>query len=996
MSPKSIQVLARKARKSSERIERIYGQEKIDTQIQLMSILVPILLLALSFSISATFQSSFQNSFQNVSSSVSKNERFDKNDFNDFIVDEIYNKENSTDNSISRSQDRSVNSLSITSPLYFQPLITTPGTTVNITANADGASSSTTWKAFAHSKYAKFFLTFISATNLGAQGASAWKVSFSIPQNVPKGVYNITLSADEMQDVEWHCLAIVQSIPTNLKFAHITDTHISDTEIKNNEQTIKVIEELNLHAPDIVIFSGDLTNGGSFSQFRKLRQIFLNLDAPIITCPGNHDHYSISNYYKYVNPVLDYSYDLGQYHFVSLNSGPDVSGTHEGLGLTNSQISFLTSDLSSNAGKTFIVFLHHPVFYDSKSTISQNKDAFINACKNYNVKMVLSGHVHGSSVYDSNGNKKYGEVSSFTGPIFLTTVNIGNAFRDDSSLGYRIVQMNGANVNYYTYDEDNDGTRNAYAPIPYNLLNISYSSRTTSSGNSYSAVINNNLNEDLTLRVHFEVEVLLPGLDYNPNGGTKLFTTRNFEENKEHVFVSTFVGKRSSKTVELVPAVSSIPDLSCAVSGSTSGSVGTSASFTVTVKTTEAVSQSFRVSLFDVYKQLEIDYKEIPALGKDSQQTLTLTWTPQNAGYTQFSIVVDSMGVISEPNEWNNLVYIEYESLISGNLRPTADAGNAITGKEDKIVHFYGLGNDSDGNIVRYEWDFDGDGTFDYVGNSGIVDYIYDYTGNYTAKLRVYDDKGARGEDTVSVRIIPMRNDGYLIKTVAELMADPQKYEGMAIMLYSVIVVDPKNYNRDAPDPNRYTELDVADSMQGVRMTVFLYAQTNRLSSVNVGMKVDARGQFSLYYTKWELKISSNTGDYLREASETTGVPNVNAGSDKKGKVGVAIIFNGSAWDDDGYITKYEWDYDNDGRWDFTNPLTAYSEHEYDKKGIYTAILRATDDEGNSAKASITVTIEDAKKVDGYGWTLYVLIGIAVAIVIFVIIGYIMGKKQVR
>jgi hypothetical protein len=262
--------------------------------------------------------------------------------------------------------------------------------------------------------------------------------------------------------------------------------------------------------------------------------------------------------------------------------------------------------------------------------------------------------------------------------------------------------------------------------------------------------------------------------------------------------------------------------------------------------------------------------------------------------------------------------------------------------------------------------------------------------------LRVYDDKGARGEDTVFVRIIPMRSDGYLIKTVTELMAEPKKYEGMAIMLSSVVVVDAKNYNRDAPDPNRYTELDVADSMQGVRMTVFLYAQTNRLSSVSVGMKVDARGQFSLYYTKWELKISSNTGDYLREASGETGIPHVNPGIDKKGKVGVAILFNATAWDDDGYITKYEWDYDNDGRWDFTNPFTAESEHEYDKKGIYTAVIRATDDEGNSAKASVTVTIEDAKKVEGYGWALYVLVGIAVAIVILVIIGYVFGRKQGR
>ncbi len=896
---------------------------------------------------------------------------------------------------ISNTGSRAVTSLAITAPLYFRPAIVVAGTALNVTANAYGATSSTVWKAAVHSKYARVFLSFVSATQVG--GSSTWKLVFNVPQYIPRGMYNLTLSADDMQEVEWHCIAIVTSLPTNLKLAHITDLHVSDTEVENNVRIAKVVQELNLHAPDIVLISGDLTNGASFSQYRLLRKLLLSLDAPIITAPGNHDHNSISNYYKYVNPVLDYSFDIGQYHFVSIDSGPDVSGSLGATGLTSSQISFISSDLSSNAGKTFFILMHHPVYYDSQSTITQNKQAFVDICVNNSVKMIFGGHVHGQSVYDSGGHAKTGEFSSFTGPIFVTTVNIGNAFREATSNGYRIVQMNGGNVSYYSYDNDNDGTRDAYSCILYNKLNITYSNRTTASGTAFSAEIRNDLNEDLTLRVPFEATALSCGLDYSPSTGSKLYTTRSYEGAMEYVFVTASVSKRTSKIVEIVPGASSQADLAIVdVAGARTGATGAPATFSITVKASEAVTQTFRVSLMNAYAQsgIALDSKEVSGLGKNEQTTVTLSYVPQSSGYTTLIIVVDSTFVVAEPNEWNNFAYIEYESLTSGNVRPTAEAGSAINGKEERVIHFAGSGSDSDGSIVRYEWDFDGDGFSDYVGTTGSVDYIYEYTGNFTARLRVFDDKNARGEDTVQVNVVPLRSpEGYLIRTIAELLGDSQKYEGMAIKVASVSVADPKSYNTDAPNPTKYTDLDVSDTSTTARLTIFLYAQTTRLSSVNIGMKVDAQGQFSLYGSKWELKIRSDTDDYLREASGETGVPHVNAGVDKKAKVGEAVQFNGTAWDDDGYIAKYEWDYNGDGLYELISAASPQGEYEYESKGVYTATLRATDNEGNVGKASITVTVEVSKQPENYGWAVYVLVAIGLGVLALIVIGIIISRR---
>ncbi len=61
---------------------------------------------------------------------------------------------------------------------------------------------------------------------------------------------------------------------------------------------------------------------------------------------------------------------------------------------------------------------------------------------------------------------------------------------------------------------------------------------------------------------------------------------------------------------------------------------------------------------------------------------------------------------------------------------------------------------DSDGTIDDYEWDFDGNGTFNEIGGEadsrGIVDPVYNYTlqGGYAATLRVTDNDG--GQATAS------------------------------------------------------------------------------------------------------------------------------------------------------------------------------------------------------------------------------------------------------
>ncbi|MCI5227403.1 MAG: PKD domain-containing protein [Candidatus Electrothrix sp. AX2] len=59
-----------------------------------------------------------------------------------------------------------------------------------------------------------------------------------------------------------------------------------------------------------------------------------------------------------------------------------------------------------------------------------------------------------------------------------------------------------------------------------------------------------------------------------------------------------------------------------------------------------------------------------------------------------------------------------------------------------------------------------------------------------------------------------------------------------------------------------------------------------------------------------------------------------------------------------GFIKKYEWDFNNDGVFDFTSAGSGVVEHEYTETGTHTALFRVTDDEGNTDTATVYITVK--------------------------------------
>ncbi|HKS29789.1 MAG TPA: PKD domain-containing protein [Pyrinomonadaceae bacterium] len=69
-------------------------------------------------------------------------------------------------------------------------------------------------------------------------------------------------------------------------------------------------------------------------------------------------------------------------------------------------------------------------------------------------------------------------------------------------------------------------------------------------------------------------------------------------------------------------------------------------------------------------------------------------------------------------------------------------------------VSFNGTGTDADGTIAKYEWDFDGDGVFEFSSTTtAATTFKYESPGTFTAALRVTDNAGLTGVDTVDVTV---------------------------------------------------------------------------------------------------------------------------------------------------------------------------------------------------------------------------------------------------
>lgn len=215
---------------------------------------------------------------------------------------------------------------------------------------------------------------------------------------------------------------------------------------------------------------------------------------------------------------------------------------------------------------------------------------------------------------------------------------------------------------------------------------------------------------------------------------------------------------------------------------------------------------------------------------------------------------------------------------------------------------------DADGNIASYEWDFDGDGANDEVGQKII--YTYDKGGFYTAKLTVKDNDGNSATEFVTVNVDAA-------PVTAALQAMPRSGSVPLRVTFDASA-------SGSPEvPIIAYEWDMGD---GKTFTTQTSSHTYEYTAV---------GSYTPRLTVRDANGGSTTTAATIVVTAVPTAPFFTA-SRTQGVAPLAVSFDATA--STGSITSYSWDFGDGAKAD-----GAKASHTYTVRGTYTATLTVRD-----------------------------------------------------
>ncbi len=245
-----------------------------------------------------------------------------------------------------------------------------------------------------------------------------------------------------------------------------------------------------------------------------------------------------------------------------------------------------------------------------------------------------------------------------------------------------------------------------------------------------------------------------------------------------------------------------------------------------------------------------------------------------------------------------------------------------------ETVTFASTSSDSDGTIVSYAWELDGDGDFDdHPGSS--VGKVFSPGGTYPISLKVTDNAGDSNVVSKSV-VIANR------LPTADFEFSPAAPAKNQNVTFTSLASDPEN---------RIQTLEW--DLDGDNQFDDAFGPTAQKSFDKPGSKTV------------RLKITDSDGG-SHTASKTLTVANQPpvasfVVSPEAPLSAQRVVFTSTSTDPDGVITDVRWDTDNDGAFDDGNDIEA--DRTFTTAGNKTVRLRVTDDDNNVVTASVTVPV---------------------------------------
>jgi Icc protein len=184
--------------------------------------------------------------------------------------------------------------------------------------------------------------------------------------------------------------------------AQISDLHL-DGEARATERATRVVDYLRslTRRPDAVLVTGDIADHGAPAEYAEAAALLARIDAPVFTCPGNHDDRTayrkvlLGEEAPTAAPVNRLHHAAG-HAFLMLDSS--IPGEDPGL-LDDETLEWLARTLDDLGDTPALPAFHHPPavlhhpYVDSTALTHPGRLAEVLAGRG-NVPAILTGHAH--------------------------------------------------------------------------------------------------------------------------------------------------------------------------------------------------------------------------------------------------------------------------------------------------------------------------------------------------------------------------------------------------------------------------------------------------------------------------------------------------------------------------------------------------------------------------------------------------------------------------
>ncbi|MFH0732776.1 MAG: CFI-box-CTERM domain-containing protein [Candidatus Omnitrophota bacterium] len=271
-------------------------------------------------------------------------------------------------------------------------------------------------------------------------------------------------------------------------------------------------------------------------------------------------------------------------------------------------------------------------------------------------------------------------------------------------------------------------------------------------------------------------------------------------------------------------------------------------------------------------------------------------------------------------------------------------------------------------DIVKYEWDFDGNGVYDWQDTGASAAHRYTAFGAYEAKLRVTNEKGYCGVAALIINVQKAADMPYIYTkpTLIQIQDVPQNLAFSATN-------DPKfsayrwDLNGDGVWDTISDNPSIIHSYRNVRYDSF---NVEAVAVADSGIGSCAAMSFAAAPKTW-YDSNANKGKARPIIAFLRDKIIISTAGESVSFDGYCAPAYGDSW---GYAKKTEWDFESDGIYDWVTSLLdaktkawtgntggyAKVSHVYGTPGIYRATLRGTTDANVCATDSVLVIVQAA------------------------------------